>query len=96
MDEGIFLKQHVIMPARTLCTFLRLARLIFRLHGLNCRKIHAQMLKAIRSQEKLKTMLMQNFRGQIRCIMGTWKWRIYINFLKAGGGFEKVAGKRRG
>ena len=29
MDEGIFGKQHVIMPARTYCPFLQLARLIF-------------------------------------------------------------------
>ena len=35
MDEGIFLKQHVIMPARVYFPFLRLARLIFRLYVLN-------------------------------------------------------------
>ena len=28
------------------------------------------------SQEKLKTMLMQNFGGQIRCIMGVRKWQM--------------------
>ena len=46
MDEGIFLKQPVIMPARTHCPFLRLARLIFRLHGLQWRKIHAPNVKS--------------------------------------------------
>ena len=30
------------------------------------------------SKEKLKTMLMQNFGGQIRCIMGECKWRMGV------------------
>ena len=34
MDEGIFLKQHVVKPVRTFCPFFRLARLNFWLHGL--------------------------------------------------------------
>ena len=41
MDEGIFLKQDVILPARAYFPFLRLTRLIFGLHGLKWRKIHA-------------------------------------------------------
>ena len=41
MDEGIFLKQDVIMPARAYFPFLRLTRLIFGFHGLKWRKIHA-------------------------------------------------------
>ena len=33
------------------------------------------------SQEKMKTILMQHFKGQTRCIMEMWKWR--INYVTA-------------
>ena len=34
------------------------------------------------SQEKLKTMIMQNFEGQIRCIMGDVEWHVAAMFSR--------------
>ena len=67
MDEEIFLKQDVIMAARTYRPFLRLARLIFWLHGLKWRKIHA--LNDESPKKVLEILVSKPFQDGQTCFM---------------------------
>ena len=68
VDEGIFLKQHVIMPARAYFPFLRPARLIiFRLYGLKWRKIHSLSSRYIIAFNKMNSGIDSRSQLQRSC-----------------------------
>ena len=78
MDERIFRKQHVIMPARTYCPFLQPARLIFRFHGLKWRKSHALNVKSSKTSSKF------HFPSRLKSVIREpfcFAWYIFNNCI---------------
>ena len=76
------------MPARTYCTSLRLARLIFRLHGLQWRTIHALNVK--RPKKVLEMLVFKlfclrkfNFNLKLYLFVGILSPSKIVNMLQA-------------